>query len=119
MPNDSIRFDQVYLAMGYTDLRGGIDRLATLVKQKFSLDPFQKNVLFLFCGRRKDRFKGLVWCGDGFLLLYKRIESGYVQWPRDSEEMASISPEELQKLLDGFQILQKSTIKNASCTKIA
>lgn len=119
MLNDVMHFQQVYLAMGYTDLRGGIDRLATLVKQKFSLDPFQKDVLFLFCGRKKDRFKGLVWCGDGFMLLYKRIESGYVQWPRDSEEMARISPEEFRNLLEGFQILQKSTIQKASCTEIA
>lgn len=119
MLNEGISFRQVYLAMGYTDLRSGIDRLAAVVKQKFDLDPFQKDVLFLFCGRRKDRFKGLVWCGDGFLLLYKRIESGYVQWPRDSEEMAHISPEEFRSLLDGFQILQKSTIQDASCTKIA
>ncbi|WP_207666532.1 IS66 family transposase, partial [Coprococcus sp. AF19-8AC] len=26
-----------------------------------------------FCGRRSDRIKGLVWEGDGFLLLYKKL----------------------------------------------
>lgn len=31
--------------------------------------------LFLFCGKRTDRIKGLIWEGDGFLLLYKRIEN--------------------------------------------
>lgn len=119
MRDDAVRFRKVYLAMGYTDLRSDIDRLATLVKKKFDLDPFQKDVLFLFCGRRKDRFKGLVWRGDGFLLIYKRIESGYVQWPRDSDEMADISPEEFRSLLDGFQILAKPTIREAACTEIA
>ena len=118
MLNESLRFRQVYLAMGYTDLRAGIDGLAALVKQKFDLDPFQTEVLFLFCGRRKDRFKGLVWCGDGFMLLYKRIESGYIQWPRDSTEMANISAEEFRSLMDGFQILQKSTVEVPSCTEI-
>ena len=32
--------DRVYLAVGYTDLRKGIDGLATLVQQQFELDPF-------------------------------------------------------------------------------
>jgi transposase len=117
--SNAIRFPKVYLAIGYTDLRSGIDRLATLVRKKFNLDPFPKDVLFLFCGRRRDRFKGLVWRGDGFLLVYKRIEDGYVQWPRDSDEMADISPGEFRSLLDGFQILQKPTVREAGCTEIA
>ncbi len=69
-------FEEIYIACGRSDLRKGIDGLATLVKEKFDLSPFQKNVLFLFCGSRQDRFKGLVWEGDGFVLLYKRIEAG-------------------------------------------
>ena len=62
---------KIYIACGKTDLRKGIDGLATIVKEHFQLDPFQKNILFLFCGGRMDRFKVLVWEGDGFLLLYK------------------------------------------------
>ena len=56
-------FKEVYIACGRTDLRRGIDGLATIVKEQFELDPFQKDVLFLFCGRKQDRFKGLVWDG--------------------------------------------------------
>ena len=46
--------DKVYIALGYTDLRRGIDGLAAIVQERFELDPFT-NTLFLFCGRRKDR----------------------------------------------------------------
>ena len=53
---------RVYIACGYTDLRKGIDGLATMVQQEFALDPFT-NTLFLFCGRRRDRIKGLSWGG--------------------------------------------------------
>lgn len=67
--------DKVYLACGYTNLRRGIDGLASMVQKQFALDSFT-NTLFLFCGRRRDRIKGLYWEGDGFLLLYKRLESG-------------------------------------------
>ena len=59
----------MYIACGYTDLRRGIDGLAALVQQQFSLDPFT-NTLFLFRGRRRDRIKALYWEGDGFVLLY-------------------------------------------------
>ena len=45
----------------------------SIVQSQFQLDPFQK-MLFLFCRRRQDRIKGLYWEGDGFLLLYKRLE---------------------------------------------
>lgn len=72
----------VYLACGYTALRRGIDGLATIVEQQFNLDPCA-NALFLFCGRRTDRIKGLYWEGDGFLLLYKRLENGKFQWPSE------------------------------------
>ena len=48
----------------------------------YQLNPFEPNVLFLFCGRRPDRIKGLLWEGNGFLLLYKRYEGGSLSWPR-------------------------------------
>ena len=51
---------QVYLVTGYTDLRRSIDGLATIVQGQLELDPFCKG-LFLFCGRRCDRIKGLLW----------------------------------------------------------
>ena len=71
MLNDAVGFEKIFIATGYTDLRRGIDGLASTIKFQFDLDPFQKHILFLFCGKRTDRIKGLVWEGDGFLLLYK------------------------------------------------
>lgn len=70
--------EHIYLACGHTDMRKSIDGLAALVVSRFHLDPHQP-VLFLFCGRRKDRIKGLLWDKTGFLLLYKRLEDGKYQ----------------------------------------
>ena len=64
MLNDFTGADKVYIACGYTDLRKGIDGLARLVQQQLELDPFP-TTLFLFCGRRRDRIKGLYWEKDG------------------------------------------------------
>ena len=74
MLNDLSCGTQVYLVTGYTDLRRSIDGLAAIVQGQLQLDPFCKG-LFLFCGRRCDRIKGLLWEGDGFLLLYKRLDN--------------------------------------------
>ena len=53
---DASGFKKVYLVvMGFTDLRRGIDGLATIVRFQFKLDPYDKNTLFLFCGRISDR----------------------------------------------------------------
>ena len=50
-------FSKIYICCGRTDLRKGIDGLATLVKEQFRMSPFQEDVLFLFCGTRQDRLK--------------------------------------------------------------
>ena len=96
---------EVYIALGYTDLRRGIDGLAAIVQERFELDPFT-NTLFLFCGRRKDRIKGLLWEGNGFLLLYKRLEAGSFQWPRTGEEARQLTPQQYRWLMEGLSIDQ-------------
>ena len=77
---DISHFHHVYVFVGKTDLRKGIDGLSTLVKQKFHLDPFHAGDLFLFCGSSNRKIKGLVWEEDGFLLIYKRLEAGTFHW---------------------------------------
>ena len=54
-----LRPGKIYIATGYTDLRKGIDGLAGLIQEQFHLDIFE-DTLFLFCGKRNDRIKGLV-----------------------------------------------------------
>ena len=105
MLNDFTGADKVYIACGYTDLRKGIDGLARLVQQQFELDPFT-NTLFLFCGRRRDRIKGLYWEKDGFILLYKRLEQGVYQWPRSESEVKTLTPQQYHWLMEGLQIEQ-------------
>ena len=86
---------------GYTDLRKGIGGLAQLIEGTYHLDPFEEKVLFLFCGKRGDRIKALLWEGSGFLLLYKRWEKGSLTWPRTPNEAAEISKHQFRLLLQG------------------
>lgn len=45
---------------GYTDLRKGIPGLSQIIEGSYRMDPFERDVLFLFCGRRGDRIKALL-----------------------------------------------------------
>ena len=88
MLEDAAGIRRVVIACGYVDLRKGIDGLSMIIGGRYHQNPFEKGTLFLFCGRRSDRIKGLLWMGDGFLQLYKRLEAGSLSWPRTSEEAA-------------------------------
>ena len=110
MLNDLAVDAQVYLVTGYTDLRRGIDGLAAIIQSQLLLDPFSK-ALFLFCGRRCDRIKGLLWEGDGFLLLYKRLDNGRFQWPRSETEAVMLTSQQIRWLLEGLKIEQPKAIR--------
>ena len=45
-----------------------------------------KDVLFLFYGTKSDRIKGIVFEGDGYLLLYKRLAGGRFRWQCNKQE---------------------------------
>ena len=117
MLNDFGGADHIFIKCGRTDLRMGIDGLAALVKQEMELDPFS-NSLFLFCGRRRDRIKALYWEGNGFVLLYKRLESGSFQWPRNESEARSLTPQQYRWLMEGLSVDQPKAHKPVSGLEI-
>ena len=95
---------KVVIACGYTDGRLGINGLASLISLHYKLDPYEKGILFLFCGRRKDRCKAILWEGDGFLLLTKRLSNGRFCWPANEEELRQLSPKQYRNLMEGLEI---------------
>jgi transposase len=70
-----IAAEDVYIVTGYTDMRKSIDGLATFIKSSLGMDPFGGS-LFMFCGKRRNSMKALLWEDDGFVLLYKRLDNG-------------------------------------------
>ena len=109
--------EHIYIACGRTGMRKSIDGLAAIVQQNFKLDPFS-NSLFLFCGQRCDRIKALYWEGDGFVLLYKRLENGKFQWPRTQEDVRKISVQEYRWLLEGLSIDQPKAVKKVNLKNV-
>ncbi len=107
---DPSKAEHVYIAIGYTNLRMGIDGLAGVIANTFHQNP-QNNSLFLFCGRKKDRIKGLYWDNDGYILLYKRLECGRYQWPRNESELKELTEQQFRWLMEGLSIYEKKAIR--------
>ena len=105
MLEDAAGIRRVVIACGYVDLRKGIDGLSMIIGDRYHQNPFENGTLFLFCGRRSDRIKGLLWMGDGFLQPYKRLEAGSLSWPRTSEEVADLTEEQFRYLMIGLNPL--------------
>jgi len=97
-------FSKVIIAVGRSDLRRSIDGLSAMVRLKYNLNPLEKDTLFLFCGTRRDRLKGILWTGDRFIMVYIRLADGAFQWPRTAEEARQLSGEEFMRLMEGFSI---------------
>lgn len=68
-------------------------------------------VFFSFAAVAKNKYKALFWDGDGFMLLYKRIEKGKIKWPRTNQEVRNITQRELRWLLEGLKIDQPKAIQ--------
>lgn len=101
---------KIYMAQGYTDLRKGIDGYASIVQDHFKLSPFE-DALYIFCNRQRDKLKCLYWDGTGFWLLYKRLEKGHFKWKKDDTGALLLTQQQLQWLMDGLKIEQKTAFK--------
>ncbi|MEK9285275.1 IS66 family insertion sequence element accessory protein TnpB [Bradyrhizobium sp. ISRA442] len=93
---------KVHLALGYTDMRKGIDGLAMLV-QEVKKDPFSGH-LFAVRGKKASMLKVLFWDGNGLCLFTKRIDQGRFVWPVTAGYDGSITltPAQLAMLIEGI-----------------
>jgi len=71
---------RVWLAVGRTDMRRGMNGLSLQVQETLGRDPFAGD-LFVFRGRRGDMVKILWHDGLGLSLYAKRLERGRFVWP--------------------------------------
>jgi transposase len=72
MIGDITGVENIYMVCGYTDMRKSIDGLCAVVEEVVKRDP-RENSLFLFCGRRCDRIKALLWEGLSAHFCYPHL----------------------------------------------
>lgn len=93
-----------YLYDGVADMRKGFDGLSGLVTSELGRNPTDGSV-YLFINRRRDRLKMLVWESGGFMLYYKRLESGTFELPnQDNQGQIGINWETLVLMITGIRL---------------
>ena len=111
MLGDITAADEIYIVTGRTDMRKSIDGLCAVVEDQLHMDP-RRSALYLFCGKRCDRIKALLWESDGFVLLYKRMEvQGRFRWPRNQLEVKQLTCQQFDWLMSGLEIEQPKAFK--------
>ena len=112
MLGDITAADEIYIVCGYTDMRKSIDGLCGIIRDVLHMNPY-RSALYLFCGRRTDRLKALLWEQDGFVLLYKRlaVEHGRFRWPRNASEARQLTWQQFDWLMSGLEIEQPKAIR--------
>lgn len=105
--------DAIYIVCGYTDMRKSIDGLCAIIQNEFSMN-LDRNAIYLFCGRKRDRIKAIIQEPDGMVLIYKRLSvEGSYKWPRNKSEVRNLTWREFDWLMSGLDIDQPKAIKSA------
>jgi len=90
---------------GIADMRMGFDALCGIVQGKLDRNPLSGEV-FVFVNRRRNCIKLLRWEPGGFILYYKRLETGTLELPEFEKGSVSYSVEwtELMMIVQGISI---------------
>jgi transposase len=109
---DGSQAARIWLAAEAMDMRCGFDRLAERVRAVIGQDPLGGH-LFVFRSRRGDRLKILLWDRDGFVLWYKRLETGVFKFPRMNTGSRSVEllGSELAMILDGIDVSKLKRVR--------
>ena len=109
---DGSQAARIWLSAEATDMRCGFDRLAERVRAVIGQDPLGGH-LFVFRSRRGDRLKILLWDRDGFVLWYKRLETGVFKLPRMNTGSRSVEllGSELAMILDGIDVSKLKRVR--------
>lgn len=90
----------IHLALEPVDFRKSFDGLSVAVLEALGRDPLSGEI-FVFRNRGGDKLKALYWDGQGFVLLYKRLEKGRFVWPSPDQGSVPLSVGQLQALFEG------------------
>ncbi len=97
--NLTLQSEKILVANKPVDFRCGVDGLCALVAEGMQQSPNEG--VYIFYNKSLDRIKILGWHNNGFVMVYKRLESGKF-FIRVEENNMQINSEQLNWLLIGI-----------------
>jgi len=94
---------EIYLYRDPVDFRKQMHGLSAIVEQELDYNPFT-GALYLFTNRQYNRIKCLMCEDNGFVLYYKALAEEKFHWPKEGEELLPLNGEEINWLLDGYNL---------------
>jgi transposase len=102
---------QVFLHRESVDFRKSFKGLAAIVELELGKNPFD-GALYIFTNRQRNKIKCLFWENNGFVLYYKSLAEEKFHWPRVGDDVISLNGEQINWLLDGYDISTMKPHKN-------
>lgn len=99
----SLEIPRIYLYRAPVDFRKQVNGLAALIEQELGHSPFT-GALYAFTNRHRNKIKCLMWEDNGFVLYYKSLAEEKFKWPSPSEDLMTLTGEQINWLLDGYDI---------------
>ncbi len=94
----------IHLYRHPVDMGKGTNGMVALVEGEMELDPFSA-ASFVFCNRARTIVKMVVWEGNGFSLLMKRLEKSRFKWPLSLPlDVVALNAQQVAWLLDGYDL---------------
>ncbi|MBA4500857.1 IS66 family insertion sequence element accessory protein TnpB [Marinobacterium marinum] len=94
---------EIYLYREPIDFRKQANGLAVLIEQELGQNPFT-GALYAFTNRQRNKIKCLMWEDNGFILYYKALAEEKFKWPSPADELMPLTGEQINWLLDGYDI---------------
>ncbi|WJV53231.1 IS66 family insertion sequence element accessory protein TnpB [Prodigiosinella aquatilis] len=99
----ALAMPQIFLYRAPIDFRKQVNGLAALIEQELGHDPFT-GALYAFTNRQRNKIKCLMWEDNGFVLYYKALAEEKFKWPSLADDLLPLTGEQINWLLDGYDI---------------
>ena len=108
-----------YLYRNATDMRMGFDSLCGIVQNELNRNPASGDV-FIFINKPRNRIKLLHWERGGYLLYYKRLETGTFDLPEFDSRTKDfcIAWHQLVMLIEGISFKNLKTKKRMDLSTV-
>jgi transposase len=100
---------KIWLATSAVDFRKSVDGLLEIIHSQFLLNA--KDSIFIFYNQHRNKLKILAWHGNGFIIIYKRLEQGRFTTYQSEEGLLAVDEKQLSWLLAGLDWVSLSQWK--------